>query len=284
MIKLSNLNRAALGGQERYEPIHWAAFAYMALIALFSANAWVVSGEPFRAALCIGAQILSIVCAVLARRALTGEMPILGGVFLICTVGCSVWAGEGLRHAWEANGAESNPLMITFLMSLEPGIFVAAEHIKEGRAAIRTNHDMSAREQAEELARIRAKQDVDDERRRHERDRPTVMERVAAGAGVGVGVLAPGAAHADMLPVMTHVAPTHERAVIVSSYVGHRNARAHLEALMASGVTARVELQAQIATVGQNIPISTVSRWAREWEKTQERRDRAGVPLDRVRA
>lgn len=156
------LDRAALGGEEGYRWIHAVGLAYCLVVGFFAVHAWIIEGEPFKAAICAGAQVLSIVCAILARRAFTGRMPWMGTIATVFAAGCAWWAAQGIAHAWSANGAPANPVMVFFLAALEPALFLIAEHVEEGRRTIRAAGRLAAERAAESrlaeqrLAEIRA--------------------------------------------------------------------------------------------------------------------------------
>lgn len=150
-------NRAALTKPESYGWVHWLAGAYVVVVGAFAVAAWVDQNEPFRAVMCAGAQILAIVCAILARRAYTGQMPLVGSAMVLFTLGCAYWSALGIEHAWQVNGAEANIVMVGFLAALEPLLFLAAEHIKEGREALREQfkRDEAETKAALDAARVR---------------------------------------------------------------------------------------------------------------------------------
>jgi len=244
MSDLAHLNRAALGGQEDYRAIHVAAVAYTLVIGWFSVAAWWDVGEPFRAATCGGAQVLAIVCAMLARRAATGQMPGSALAGMVFAAGCAWWAAQGVQHAWESNGAVASPVMVFFLAALEPGLFLLAEHVKEGRQALRAAHMKDEAEQAAELARVRAREGA-------QGGWPPKLVPTAARAAVAVG--------AALTPAMAHA---QDGRVIISQDVGYPTQRAHVEALRASGIVSRAEIVRRTKAPGTN-----VSRWCRAWEQ-----------------
>lgn len=126
------------GGTEQYWYIHSIAAAYTAAMACFSASAWLGEGSAFQAAACVGAQLIAVACALLCRRALTARMWLSAIASAVFATGCAYWAALGLQHAWEANSAPVGLPMIIFLAALEPALFLLAEHIKQGREAVRT--------------------------------------------------------------------------------------------------------------------------------------------------
>jgi len=194
--------------KDDYRPIHIAAVAYMVLIGWFSCLAWIEADEPFRAAMCAGAQVLAVACAILARRAFTADMLISGLVALVFAGGCAFWAGLGVKHAWEVNGNEVNIAMVIFLAALEPGLFLLAEHIEEKRTEQRNAKALADAETKAELDRIRAKADAEQRARDaqdegkvtdiadHRHGPGRVLEKVVTGAAVivtGQGAVVPDA-------------------------------------------------------------------------------------------
>lgn len=159
-VDLSSINRAAISAKEGYGWIHFLALAYCVVVGLFSVIAWLGDGEPFRAAVCAGAQVLSIIMALVARRGFTGQMTISGLACVGIAFGFALWAAEGLAHAWSANGAEIEEWQVWFLTGSEPAIFLLIEHIKEGREALRKAQAKADQEEADALATARAKDEA----------------------------------------------------------------------------------------------------------------------------
>ena len=58
--------------------------------------------------------------------------------------------------AWYDDAERNGEPMVIFLAALEPALFLLAEHVKEGREALRAAHEKNERETADELAEIRA--------------------------------------------------------------------------------------------------------------------------------
>lgn len=215
-VALSELNRSALGGREHYEFVHVAAICYVVVIGGFSVAAWCNEGEPFRAAMCAGAQVLAIVFAILARRAMTGQMPVSAIFSAIGCLGCAWWAAQGIQHAWQTNGASVNMAMVVFLAAVEPALFLLAEHIREGREALRQAHKREEVDMAESLKAAR------------ERDRAHFGPVLAASGGVAVAVAPAGAALASPPGAG---APLRDQAAIVSTNTGYATPREHAIAL-----------------------------------------------------
>lgn len=212
--------------QETYWPIHLAAFLYMMLIGGFSVAAWIDNGEPFRAAMCAGAQVLAVVCAILARRAFTADMKLSGSVSIVFAGGCAYWAAQGLRHAWESNGATIDTAAVVFLAALEPGLFLLAEHIEQTRRDKKAVADRELCEEAETLKRIRDRQDAE-ERKRLGLDnpvatfpqsrRPSVARVAATGGATLMAGTSPAHAmvpHQDVTPAAIHRAATEPEATV----------------------------------------------------------------------
>lgn len=159
-VDLSSINRAAMSAKEGYGWIHTLALAYCVIVGGFSVAAWFNDGEPFRAAVCAGAQVLSIIMALVARRGFTGQMTLSGIACVAIAFGFALWAAEGLAHAWSANGAQIEEWQVWFLTGSEPAIFLLIEHIKEGREALRTAQEKADQDEADALAAARAKDDA----------------------------------------------------------------------------------------------------------------------------
>lgn len=218
---LSELNRSALGGREQYGFVHVAAIGYVAIIGGFSVAAWCSENEPFRAAMCAGAQVLAIVFAILARRAMTGQMPLAALLSGVGCGGCAWWAAQGIQHAWQSNGTAINMPMVVFLAAVEPGLFLLAEHIREGREALREAFKRDEAEQAETLREVRSRNAV----------RDFGAPVLAASGGVALAA-SPSAAALPALAAQP--APVGDPAAIVSTNVGYATAREHAIALKRS--------------------------------------------------
>jgi hypothetical protein len=237
-------NRAALTKSESYGWIHAVAGLYVVLVGGYAVSAWLSDHEPFRAIMCAGAQGLAIVCAILARRAFTGEMPLVGGLMVLFTLGCAAWSALGIKHAWEINGAEVHWLMVGFLAALEPLLFLAAEHIKEGREALRERFRRDETETREALEVARA------------RDHGW-GPRLAASAGATVAAMPAAANAAEIAP---NWPTTDERPAIVTTNTGFADARSHALAMKRSDA----RLKEREAAERLGVPKSTVGHW---WRK-----------------
>lgn len=244
-------NRAALTKAESYGWVHALAGAYVAVVGGFAVSAWLDQGEAFRAAMCAGAQILAIVCAILARRAFTGQMPGMGVVMVLFTLGCAYWSALGIAHAWETNGESASTLMVGFLAALEPLLFLAAEHIREGREALR---EQFRRDEADTQAALVAARARDQ----------SWGPRLAASGGAVVATLPAAANASDLTPLCS---PAPERTAIVSTNVGYADARAH--ALAAKRADPRLTEARAAQLIG--VPKSTVGSWWRRAGLTGER-------------
>lgn len=252
-VALSDLSRAALGGREQYGFVHVAAVCYVVIIGGFSVAAW-GSEEPFRAAMCAGAQLLAIVWAILGRRAMTGQMPVSAFLSAVGCVGCAWWAAQGIQHAWQSNGASVDMPMVVFLAAVEPGLFVLAEHIREGRDAVREAHKREETEQAETLKAIR------------ERNAPRGFAAPVLAASGGVAVAA-SPAGAALPATVGHPAPQIERAPIVSTNTGYATAKAHAIAMKQANPYITEQEVARATGAGR----STVGKWWREIGLTRKR-------------
>jgi len=238
-------NRAALTKPESYGWVHCLAGAYVVVVGGFAVVAWLDQGEAFRAVMCAGAQVLAIVCAILARRSFTGEMPWMGWAMVAFTLGCAYWSALGIEHAWTANGAEASWLMIAFLAALEPLLFLAAEHIKEGREALR---EQFKRDEAETKAALGAAQARDQQ----------WAPRLATAGGVVVATTTPAQAAAHELVVSP--TPLVDRPAIVSTNPGYADQHAHALAIKRADPRLSEARGAQIV----GVPKSTVGAW---WRK-----------------
>lgn len=154
-VDLSSINRAAFAAKEGYWWINGIAVALSLVIASMSWSAYEGAGQPERALVCIVAQALAIALAILGRRALTGQMPFSAIAAAILAGGCAWWASHGLALAWYDDAERNGEPMVIFLAALEPALFLLAEHVKEGREALRAAHQKNERELADELAEIR---------------------------------------------------------------------------------------------------------------------------------
>lgn len=243
MSSLSSANRAALAAKEGYWWINAIALALSCVVARMSWAAYADASQPDRALVCIIAQAIAIAAAILARRAFTAEMNGSGFLALLLAGGCSWWASHGLALAWYGDAERNSEPMIVFLAVLEPALFLLAEHVREGRQALRKAHQDAAKEQAEELERIR---------QREQRQRPML----AASGGVALAALPTGASAGELAPASTQPS---ERPAYVSTNVGYPSARAHAVALK----RANPALTQPEAAVAVGAPRSTVGNWWR---------------------
>jgi len=147
-VSLSGLNRAALAAKEGYWWINGIALALSAVIARMSAVAYGEIDQADRAFVCIVAQALAIALAILARRALTGQMPLSAFIAALLAGGCAWWASHG---QWYGDADRNGEPMVIFMAALEPALFLLAEHIKEGRETLRAAHVKEELETAEAL-------------------------------------------------------------------------------------------------------------------------------------
>lgn len=146
-----------MSAKEGYWWINGIAVALSLVIASMSWSAYDLAGQPERALVCIVAQALAIALAILGRRAMTGQMPASAIAAGLLAGGCAWWASHGLALAWYDDAGRNGEPMVIFLAALEPALFLLAEHVKEGREALRAAHEKNEREVAEELAAIRAR-------------------------------------------------------------------------------------------------------------------------------
>jgi len=275
-LSLSSLNRAALSAKEGYWWINAAGIALSLLIAKMSLSAYGFE-DLDKALICVTCQAVAIVMAILARRALTGQMVFEGLLAGAAAGGCSWWASHGLALAWAKGGDPANDWMVFFLTALEPGIFLLAEHVKEGRQTLRTAQEKADREEAEALAAARAKDEAyrqksalpGDTRQGGEGATVTRLKqvesaRLPAGAAdiITAGRLASDPS-VEELPPMT--APDHSAGTFA-------NAEAHARHLITvEGVRHRNELARRVRGLSQYRAAQLLDELAPDWrEKRRE--------------
>lgn len=241
-VALSSLNRAALSAKEGYWWINGIALALSFVIARMSISAYWDAGDPNKALICVICQAMAIALAILARRALTGQMTLPGLAAGAGAAVCSWWASHGLALAW---GDDANIYMVFVLTALEPAIFLLAEHVREGRDVLRHAHAKDEEETAAELARIR------------EKDSARWGPRLAASGGIALGASPALASAGELAPNPAYSA---EQAAIVSTNTGY--ATAHEHALALKRADPRLTQEQIGATVGA--PRSTVGKWIRD--------------------
>ena len=161
-VDLSSINRAAFAAKEGYWWINGIALALSCVIANMSWAAYTAPGvdDPQRAVACIMSQAVAIAAAVLARRASTGQMSWAAVGAIAIAVGCAWWASHGIALAWYDDQERNGEPMVLFLAALEPALFLLAEHIKEGRQALRVAQERDDRETAEALAAARLRDEA----------------------------------------------------------------------------------------------------------------------------
>ena len=188
-VDLSSINRAAISAKEGYWWINGIAVALSLVIASMSWSAYDDIGQPERALVCIVAQALAIALAILGRRALTGQMPFSAIAAAILAGGCAWWASHGLALAWYDDAERNGEPMVIFMAALEPALFLLAEHVKEGREALRAAHEKNERELAEDLADIRRRSaNAEPKRPASQPFRPEVVEGGRSVSHVGQSV------------------------------------------------------------------------------------------------
>jgi len=182
-VDLSSINRAAMSAKEGYWWINAAGLALSLLIAKMSFTAYGDAGVD-KAWICVTCQAIAIAMAITARRALTGQMGLSALFAGGAALGCAWWASHGLALAWAEGGDPANAWMVFFLTALEPGIFLLAEHVKEGREALRTAQEKADREEAEALALARLKDEAATANRSKPSGRPADARPVVEKATV----------------------------------------------------------------------------------------------------
>ena len=243
-VALSSLNRAALSAKEGYWWINGIALALSLLIAKMSFGAYAAIGAPDNAWVCVTCQGLAIALAILGRRALTAQMPLAGLCAGLGALGCAWWASHGLALAWAQGGDPANEWMVFFLTALEPALFLLAEHVREGREALRTAHEREEAETSAELARIR------------DRDSARWGPRLVASGGAALGTLPAAANASEVAPMVSSNPP---QSAIVSTNTGYASAREHAIALKRNNPALTQE------QIGHHVgaPRSTVGKWLR---------------------
>ncbi len=118
---------------EEYWYIFGAAMALSLLVGLYGFVGWAETGDWFKAALCVVAQIVSNCSAILGRRAWSKGMVLMGAGAFVVAVGFAYWSGLALEHAWSKDGEHPNPVAVWFLAGVEPFLFMAAEHVKRSK-------------------------------------------------------------------------------------------------------------------------------------------------------
>jgi len=169
-----SISRVSVDAKNGYWWINAVGIALTLTVAFMSIGAYNAAGEPSKAMLCVMAQIVAIAAAILARRSFTGHMPIAGIVVLVFAGGCAYWSSHGLALAWYGQ-ADQLGVEVVFLALLEPGLFLLAEHIKEGREALARKLAVEAAEAAAALASAKER----DERRLADGARRAAAEEAA---------------------------------------------------------------------------------------------------------
>jgi hypothetical protein len=180
-VDLSSINRTAMSAKEGYWWINGIALALSAVIASMSWTAYAETQESQRAVACIIAQAVAIAAAILARRAITGQMGVSAIAAALLAGGCAWWASHGIALAWYGDQARNGEPMVLFLAALEPALFLLAEHVKEGREALRTAQEKADREEAEALAVARAR---DESYRQKSPDARRISQQAGDGATI----------------------------------------------------------------------------------------------------
>lgn len=165
MTMLSSLSRAGLATKEGYLWINAIAVVLSGVIAAMSWDAYGRLDQLDRAMVCIVSQALAIALAILARRGITAQMPLAALSAFALACGCAWWSSHGLALAWYGDADRNGEPMVIFMAALEPGLFLLAEHIKEGREVLRVAHAKAEAEEAEALARARARDAAADKER-----------------------------------------------------------------------------------------------------------------------
>lgn len=237
-----------------------AGLVLTGVIAAFSVSTYVAQGHPWHAALCLMAQVFSIVCAVTARRALVGREPLFALLFMVGAFGCSYWSALGLANAWAAQGEPANWAMVLFLAALEPTFFLGVEQVRE-RLDQKAVQDQEA-QVAQAVVQARTAEAVQDANL-HGR----VVRSISQATGQPV--------QPPRVIAGRSVREERERPAVVSQEGATLAPRARLDRIMAM----HPELSIREAARRAGVPWSTARRWAQALH-SQDR----DVPLARVAA
>jgi hypothetical protein len=116
-------------------------------------------------------------------------MPFSAIAAAILAGGCAWWASHGLALAWYDDAERNGEPMVIFMAALEPALFLLAEHVKEGREALRAAHEKNERELADELAEIRRRSaNAEPKRPVSQPFRPEVVEGGRSASQIGQSV------------------------------------------------------------------------------------------------
>lgn len=241
--------------------IVWAGVVLTLVIAAFSVSTYLGQGQPFRAALCLMAQLFAIVCAVTARRALVGREPGFAFMFMLAALGCSYWSALGLANAWAAQGEPANWAMVMFLAALEPLFFLGVEQVRErvDQKAAQERAAQAAQEMAQIVAQAAAQE----------------AARAANLHGRVVRSIAEATGHPPARPRIVSggvVREEREKPAVVSAEGETLPARARFDKLRA----AHPGLPLREISRRANVPWSTARRWA------QDAHNDVGSPLART--
>lgn len=235
---------------ERYWLTYFFAVALTAIVALYGAWGWLAADEPepFKAVLCLVAQGLANGNAVLARRAIAKERPLMGLCAFGLGAGCATFSAISLHHAWTLDGAEIHWAMTAFLALLEPVMFWFVEEVKFAQKP------KTAEEIAEAtLADLRGEPKAEPVHKR-----PNLRTIAGGLTGAAAVALAPSVAHGSP---SGHEPICSEPMAQKMSRSTARNLepdRAQAKLLLAQGLTPYAVHKAT------HVPLSTLKRWARE--------------------
>jgi hypothetical protein len=157
-----------------FEWMHWIGGLYCVAVAIYSAGAYVYESLVIRAIICVGAQALGIVLAVLALRAMRAGGKVFGGFLCLPAVACCMVAALGIEHAWALQGGAPLPYVgALFIAAVELIVFLSVDHVADLQAAAKRR----AADQAEADRQAKAISFTDTiARAEHQR----AMERLAA--------------------------------------------------------------------------------------------------------
>jgi len=132
-----------------YGWMHVVGLTYCALVAVWSGGSYWEDELPGRAIVCVGAQALGLVLAILSRRALTSGAPVMGGLLWLPAAACCAVAALGIQHAWTRQGGDLLYALALAVAAVELVAFVAIDHVADKEAMARAARAQAARDAAQ---------------------------------------------------------------------------------------------------------------------------------------
>lgn len=132
--------------------MHAVGLTYCALVAAWSGGSYLADDLLGRAIVCVGAQALGLVLAILSRRALTSEAPVMGSLLWIPAGACCAVAALGIQHAWVRQGGELAYAVALAVAAVELVAFVSIDHVADKEAVARLTRSQAARDAAQASA------------------------------------------------------------------------------------------------------------------------------------